>query len=99
MRHAVGRQQSWLRSRGWEEVTQARCARHGGRHAGVVSRTGGEALDRIQARVVRGRCLPHGKGLGLARVRGGEAAAALPSDPAAAAATRLAVGQSNWRVT
>ena len=59
------------------------------------SRLTAEALDSIDARVVRGRCLPYGVGITywpvVAVVK---QLGALPSDPAAAAAIRSMLGES-----
>jgi class 3 adenylate cyclase len=64
--------------------------------AGVgKSRLVGEALATIEARVVRGRCLPYGEGITYwPVVEVVKQLAVLPSDPAAAAAIRSLVGES-----
>ena len=59
------------------------------------SRLVAEALDSIDARVVRGRCLPYGEGITYwPVVEVVKQLAALPSDPAAAAALRSLLGES-----
>jgi len=59
------------------------------------SRLVAEALDRMEARVVRGRCLPYGEGITYwPVVEVVKQLAALPSDPAAAAAIRSLLGES-----
>jgi len=59
------------------------------------SRLVAEALDRMDARVVRGRCLPYGEGITYwPVVEMVKQLAALPSDPAAAAAIRSLLGES-----
>ena len=59
------------------------------------SRLVAEALDSIEARVVRGRCLPYGEGITYWPViEVVKQLAALPSDPAAAAALRSLLGES-----
>jgi class 3 adenylate cyclase/tetratricopeptide (TPR) repeat protein len=64
--------------------------------AGVgKSRLVGEALATIDAHVVRGRCLPYGEGITYwPVVEVVKQLAVLPSDPAAAAAIRSLVGES-----
>src|SRR6266516_2463408 len=65
--------------------------------AGVgKSRLVAEALDSLDARVVRGRCLPYGEGITYWPViEVVKQLAALPSDPAAAAAVRSLLGESD----
>jgi class 3 adenylate cyclase len=65
--------------------------------AGVgKSRLVAEALARIEARVVRGRCLPYGEGITYwPVVEIIKQLAALPSDPVAAAAIRSLLGESD----
>ena len=65
--------------------------------AGVgKSRLVSEALTGITARVVRGRCLPYGEGITYwPVVEVVKQLAALPSDPAAAAAIRSLLGESD----
>ena len=65
--------------------------------AGVgKSRLVAEALDAVEARVVRGRCLPYGEGITYwPVVEVVKQLAALPSDPAAAAAIRSLLGESD----
>jgi class 3 adenylate cyclase/tetratricopeptide (TPR) repeat protein len=59
------------------------------------SRLVAEALDSIDARVARGRCLPYGEGITYWPViEVVKQLAALPSDPAAAAALRSLLGES-----
>jgi class 3 adenylate cyclase len=59
------------------------------------SRLVAEALDEIDARVVRGRCLPYGEGITYwPVVEVVKQMAALPSDPAAAAALRSLLGET-----
>ena len=59
------------------------------------SRMVAEALDSIEARVARGRCLPYGKGITYwPVVEVVKQLAALPSDPAAATALRSLLGES-----
>ena len=59
------------------------------------SRLVAEALDSLEARVVRGRCLPYGEGITYWPViEVVKQLAALPSDPAAAAALRSLLGES-----
>ena len=59
------------------------------------SRLVGEAVAQIEARVVRGRCLPYGEGITYwPVVEVVKQVAALPSDPAAAAAIRSLLGES-----
>jgi class 3 adenylate cyclase len=64
--------------------------------AGVgKSRLVAEALAGVEARVVRGRCLPYGDGIGYwPVVEVVKQLAALPSDPVAAAAIRSLLGES-----
>src|SRR2546423_578407 len=63
----------------------------GGTH-GLVA----EALDSLDARVVRGRCLPYGEGITYWPViEVLKQLAALPSDPAAAVAVRSLLGESD----
>jgi class 3 adenylate cyclase/tetratricopeptide (TPR) repeat protein len=64
--------------------------------AGVgKSRLVGEALAEIEARVVRGRCLPYGEGITYwPVVEVVKQLAVLPSDPVAAAAIRSLLGES-----
>jgi class 3 adenylate cyclase/tetratricopeptide (TPR) repeat protein len=64
--------------------------------AGVgKSRLVGEALAEVEARVVRGRCLPYGEGITYwPVVEVVKQLAALPSDPVAAAAIRSLLGES-----
>jgi class 3 adenylate cyclase len=64
--------------------------------AGVgKSRLVAEALEVIDARVVRGRCLPYGEGITYwPVVEVVKQIAALPSDPAAAAALRSLLGET-----
>ena len=95
----VGRERE-LRSlaEAWERVqTQARCelVTVVG-DAGVgKSRLVSEALTRIAARVVRGRCLPYGEGITYwPVVEVAKQLAVLPADPAAAAAIRSVLGES-----
>jgi predicted ATPase len=65
--------------------------------AGVgKSRLVAEALDAVEARVVRGRCVPYGEGITYwPVVEVVKQLAALPSDPAAAAAIRSLLGESD----
>ena len=65
--------------------------------AGVgKSRLVAEALDSLDARVVRGRCLPYGEGITYwPVVEVVKQLAALPSDPAAAAPIRSLLGESD----
>ena len=65
--------------------------------AGVgKSRLVAEALDAVEARVVRGRCLPYGEGITYwPVVEVVKQLAVLPSDPAAAAAIRSLLGESD----
>jgi class 3 adenylate cyclase/tetratricopeptide (TPR) repeat protein len=65
--------------------------------AGVgKSRLVGEALVEIEARVVRGRCLPYGEGITYwPVVEVVKQLAVLPSDPVAAAAIRSLLGESD----
>jgi class 3 adenylate cyclase/tetratricopeptide (TPR) repeat protein len=65
--------------------------------AGVgKSRLVEEALATVEARVVRGRCLPYGEGITYwPVVEVVKRLAALPSDPAAAAAMRSLLGESD----
>jgi class 3 adenylate cyclase len=65
--------------------------------AGVgKSRLVAEALDSLDARVVRGRCLPYGEGITYWPViEVVKQLAALPSDPAAAVAVRSLLGESD----
>ncbi len=65
--------------------------------AGVgKSRLVAEALAAIEARVVRGRCLPYGEGITYwPVVEVVKQLAVLPSDPAAAAAIRSLLGESD----
>ena len=65
--------------------------------AGVgKSRLVAEALAAIDARVVRGRCLPYGEGITYwPVVEVVKQLAVLPSDPAAAAAIRSLLGESD----
>jgi class 3 adenylate cyclase len=59
------------------------------------SRLVAEALDSIEARVARGRCLPYGEGITYWPViEVVKQLAALPSDPAAASALRSLLGES-----
>src|SRR5437868_8310806 len=59
------------------------------------SRLVAEALDRMDARVVRGRCLPYGEGITYWQVvEMVKQLAALPSDPAAASVLRSLLGES-----
>jgi class 3 adenylate cyclase/tetratricopeptide (TPR) repeat protein len=64
--------------------------------AGVgKSRLVGEALAEVEARVVRGRCLPYGKGITYwPVVEVVKQLQSLPSDPVAAAAIRSLLGES-----
>ena len=64
--------------------------------AGVgKSRLVAEALTAVEARVLRGRCLPYGEGITYwPVVEVVKQAAALPSDPVAAAAMRSLLGES-----
>ena len=64
--------------------------------AGVgKSRLVSEALDAVEARVVRGRCLPYGEGITYwPVVEVVKQLAVLPSDPVAAAAIRSLLGES-----
>jgi class 3 adenylate cyclase/tetratricopeptide (TPR) repeat protein len=64
--------------------------------AGVgKSRLVGEAVAQIEARVVRGRCLPYGEGITYwPVVEVVKQLAVLPSDPVAAAAIRSLLGES-----
>ena len=64
--------------------------------AGVgKSRLVAEALAAVEARVVRGRCLPYGEGITYwPVVEVVKQLAALPSDPIAAAAMRSLLGES-----
>jgi class 3 adenylate cyclase len=83
----------------WEQVqAQARCelVTVVG-DAGVgKSRLVAEALDAVEARVVRGRCLPYGEGITYwPVVEVVKQLAVLPSDPAAAAAIRSLLGESD----
>ena len=86
---------SWRR--GSARRTQARCelVTVVG-DAGVgKSRLVAEALAAIEARVVRGRCLPYGEGITYwPVVEVVKQLAALPSDPVAAAAIRSLLGES-----
>jgi class 3 adenylate cyclase/tetratricopeptide (TPR) repeat protein len=60
------------------------------------SRLVAEALGSLDARVVRGRCLPYGEGITYWPViEVVKQVAALPSDPAAAAAVRSLLGESD----
>src|SRR2546429_3222276 len=65
--------------------------------AGVgKSRLVAEALDSLDARVVRGRCLPYGEGITYwPGVEVGKQLAALPSGPAAPGALRSSPGRSD----
>jgi class 3 adenylate cyclase/tetratricopeptide (TPR) repeat protein len=65
--------------------------------AGVgKSRLVAEALAAVEARVVRGRCLPYGEGITYwPVVEAVKQAAAMPSDPVAAAAMRSLLGESD----
>ena len=65
--------------------------------AGVgKSRLVAEALDRVDARIVRGRCLPYGDGITYwPVVEVVRQLAVLPSDPAAAASIRSLLGESD----
>jgi class 3 adenylate cyclase/tetratricopeptide (TPR) repeat protein len=65
--------------------------------AGVgKSRLAAEALAAVEARVVRGRCLPYGEGITYwPLVEVVKQLAALPSDPVAAAAMRSLLGESD----
>ena len=65
--------------------------------AGVgKSRLVAEALAAVEARVVRGRCLPYGEGITYwPVVEVVKQLAALPSDPVAAAAIRSLLGESD----
>ena len=59
------------------------------------SRLVGESLATLDARIVRGRCLPYGQGITYwPVVEVVKQLGALPSDPAAAAAVRLLIGES-----
>ena len=83
----------------WERVqAQARCelVTVVG-DAGVgKSRLVAEALDAVEARVVRGRCVPYGEGITYwPVVEVVKQLAALPSDPVAAAAIRSLLGESD----
>ena len=87
----------------WERVqAQARCelVTVVG-DAGVgKSRLVAEALDAVEARVVRGSCLPYGEGITYwPVVEVVKQLAALPSDPAAAAALRSLLGESDVGTT
>ena len=72
-------------------------ARDGGRRRRRgKSRLVAEALDSLDARVVRGRCLPYGEGITYWPViEVVKQLAALPSDPAAAVAVRSLLGESD----
>jgi class 3 adenylate cyclase len=64
------------------------------------SRLVAEALAALDARVVRGRCLPYGEGITYWPVTEViKQLAALPSDPAAAAAIRSLLGESDQATT
>jgi tetratricopeptide (TPR) repeat protein len=65
--------------------------------AGVgKSRLVGEALGSVEARIVRGRCLPYGEGITYwPVVEVVKQLSALPSDPVAAAALRSLLGDSD----
>ena len=83
----------------WERVkSQARCelVTVVG-DAGVgKSRLVAEALASVEARVLRGRCLPYGEGITYwPVVEVVKQLAALPSDPVAAVALRTLLGESN----
>jgi class 3 adenylate cyclase/tetratricopeptide (TPR) repeat protein len=61
------------------------------------SRLVAEALAAVEARVVRGRCLPYGEGITYwPVVEVVKQLAVLPSDPAAAAAIRSLLGESDF---
>jgi class 3 adenylate cyclase len=95
----VGRQRE-LRAleQAWERATaRARCelVTVVGEPGVGKSRLVAEALETIEARVVRGRCLPYGEGITYwPVVEVVKQLGALPSDPAAAAALRSLLGES-----
>jgi class 3 adenylate cyclase len=63
---------------------------------GGKTRLAAEALDSLDARVVRGRCLPYGEGITYWPViEVVKQLAALPSDPAAAVTLRSLLGESD----
>ncbi len=83
----------------WERVqAQARCelVTVVGDAGMGKSRLVAEVLDAVEARVIRGRCLPYGEGITYwPVVEVVKQLAALPSDPAAAAAIRSLLGESD----
>ena len=95
----VGRQRELIAlAQAWAQaVAQTRCelVTVVGEPGVGKSRMVAEALDSIEARVARGRCLPYGKGITYwPVVEVVKQLAALPSDPAAAAALRSLLGES-----
>ena len=96
----VGREQElrWL-SEAWERVrSERRCelVTVVGEAGLGKSRLVAEALDRVEARVVRGRCLPYGEGITYwPVVEVVKQLAVLPADPVAAAAIRSLLGESD----
>ena len=95
----VGRQRELIAlEQAWEGATaQARCelVTVVGEPGVGKSRLVAEALETIEARVVRGRCLPYGEGITYwPVVEVVKQLGALPSDPAAATALRSLLGES-----
>ena len=94
------------RERELRQLTDAWERALGGQHCELVavvgdpgvgkSRLVAEALSQINARAVRGRCLPYGKGITYWPViEVVKQIGALPSDPAVAAAVRSLLGESD----
>jgi class 3 adenylate cyclase len=95
----VGRQRELVAlEQAWEGATaRARCelVTVVGEPGVGKSRLVAEALETIEARVVRGRCLPYGEGITYwPVVEVVKQVGALPSDPAAATALRSLLGES-----
>jgi tetratricopeptide (TPR) repeat protein len=95
----VGRQRELIvLAQAWAQaVAQTRCelVTVVGEPGVGKSRLVAEALKTIEARVVRGRCLPYGEGITYwPVVEVVKQLAALPSDPAAATALRSLLGES-----
>jgi class 3 adenylate cyclase/tetratricopeptide (TPR) repeat protein len=95
----VGRQRELIAlEQAWEGATaRARCelVTVVGEPGVGKSRLVAEALETIEARVVRGRCLPYGEGITYwPVVEVVKQLGALPSDPAAATALRSLLGES-----